>query len=278
MSFSFARDGGGAVVGHVLLSYGINRSDASCAQADPPGRDWPSSIEAGCADSPSRKCAAMIPLALGCAAVFPGPRGSHLMSRMIDVFAGGMLPAGLRRPGSAALACAALIGLGTSVWFGYGYVHYQRIAVGEDAAMRRVESANADLQGALDRLRDDTQRRLQQLNADNDLLRVRVSELEQELSLPKSRRPRPSPKTAAVRRTTPASASVTAASGQTHPLAVPVSATPTGSKNFSAPGWVPNYFSDESATFVGSSTQRPINANTANHNRPQRPHSGAARS
>src|SRR5438132_8388843 len=92
------------------------------------------------ADSPSRKCSAMIPLALGCAAVFPGPRGSHLMSRMIDVFAGGMLPAGLRRPGSAALACAALIGLGTSVWFGYGYVHYQRIAVGEDAAMRRVES------------------------------------------------------------------------------------------------------------------------------------------
>src|SRR5712691_167037 len=208
----------------------------------------------------------MIPLALGCAAVFPGPRGSDLMSRMIDVFAGGMRPAGLRRPGSAAaLAGAALIGLGACGWFGYGYVHYQRIAVGQDAAMRRVESANADLPGALDRLRDDTQRRNQQLDADNDLLRVRVSELEQELSLLKSGRPRrPAAsatkpvKTAAVGRTTPASASVTAASGQTRPLAVPVSATPTESKNFSAPGWVPNYFSDESATFVGSSTQRPI--------------------
>ena len=183
------------------------------------------------------------------------------MSRMIDVFAGGMLPAGLRLPGSAAaLAGVALIGLGACGWFGYGYVHYQRIAVGQDAAMRRVESANVDLQGALDRLRDDTQRRLQQLNADNDLLRVRVSELEQELSLLKSGRSRPPPKTAAVRRTTPASASVTAASGQARPLAVPVSATSTVSKNFSAPGWVPNYFSDESATFVGSSTPRPVNA------------------
>ena len=129
--------------------------------------------------------------------------------------------------------------------------------------MRRVESANADLQDALDRLRDDTQRRLQQLNADNDLLRVRVSELEQELSLLQSGRPRPPPKKAAILRTTPASASVAAASGQAHPLAVPVSATPTESKNFSAPGWVPNYFSDESATFVGSSTQRPVNAVSA---------------
>jgi murein DD-endopeptidase MepM/ murein hydrolase activator NlpD len=60
----------------------------------------------------------------------------------------------LRHRGSLVLGTAAAIGLGASVWLGIGYVRYERLALSQEAAVRRAESANADLQDALARLRD----------------------------------------------------------------------------------------------------------------------------
>jgi cell division protein FtsB len=144
----------------------------------------------------------------------------------------------------AVLAAAALVGLSASAWLGLAYVNDQLIVTEQEAVMRRVESANLDLQNAIDRIRDETQTRFQQLNADNDLLRARVSELEQKLSLPQLGRPsRPSAKPAATQRTSP---------GQL--------LTETGPTNFIAPRWVPNYFSDESGPLLGSSISPPVKA------------------
>jgi len=54
----------------------------------------------------------------------------------------------------AALGAAAAIGLGAAIWCGTGYVHYQQLAAGEQAAAIRAERLNADLQDTLARLQD----------------------------------------------------------------------------------------------------------------------------
>lgn len=55
---------------------------------------------------------------------------------------------------AAALGAAATIGLAASAYFGIGYARYGYLAAVEQAAARRAESANADLQDAVARLRD----------------------------------------------------------------------------------------------------------------------------
>lgn len=162
------------------------------------------------------------------------------------------------------LAAAALIGMAASAWFGYGFIHYRQIAVEQEAMMRRVEIANVDLQDALDHLRDDTQKRLQQLKTENDRLQVRLSELEQELVFLKPGA-YPSPKIAADPKIIRTPGPVVAPSGRLPLSAFSVSAAPTGTKNFSAPRWAPDFFSDESDAFTGSSTQthRPLRTGKA---------------
>jgi murein DD-endopeptidase MepM/ murein hydrolase activator NlpD len=55
---------------------------------------------------------------------------------------------------AAALGTAAAIGLAASAYFGIGYARYGYLAAAEQAAARRAESTNADLQDALAQLRD----------------------------------------------------------------------------------------------------------------------------
>jgi cell division protein FtsB len=60
------------------------------------------------------------------------------------------------RPGVTRLgATAALAVFCTSTYFAVGYTHYKRAASNERVAAQRAERANADLQDALDRLRNE---------------------------------------------------------------------------------------------------------------------------
>ncbi len=60
----------------------------------------------------------------------------------------------MRNRTSVALGAATAAGIVASVSLGVGYVHYERLATAEQAALKRSERANADLQDALARLRD----------------------------------------------------------------------------------------------------------------------------
>jgi len=61
----------------------------------------------------------------------------------------------VRQHGSSILlGTAAALGLSASVFLGIGYVRYERLALSQEAAVRRAESANADLQDAMGRMRD----------------------------------------------------------------------------------------------------------------------------
>jgi murein DD-endopeptidase MepM/ murein hydrolase activator NlpD len=78
--------------------------------------------------------------------------------------AGGGLEFVSRHPKSVALGTVAVIGLAASGYFGVGYVRYERLAAAEQAAVIRAERANADLQDALARLRDQAAAADQALN------------------------------------------------------------------------------------------------------------------
>ena len=134
------------------------------------------------------------------------------------------------------LAAVAVIGLGASGWLGFGSVHYQRLAVARETALRRLEGANLDLQDTLKQLRDEIQMNRDEAAVERDGLRARVSELEQQLSLLRRenvRRPR---------------AAVTVPEQRRQVAAVGSSASDM--KNFVPPDWVPDYFSSESGSFV----------------------------
>jgi len=248
----------------------------------------------------------------------------------------------LTRPPGAAVLITVLC---ASTFCAVGYVHYKHAASDERIAAQRAERANADLQDALDQLRDElaatksridtpgdngkgqtaasepdnidrvelftrgleqprdlqltypqrptwavslswaprshssldqNQVKLQQLSAERDeaagardQLRARVSELEQELSLLRSRRgPRPVANAATVRPVSPgqapeaeaaiASAPAAIVPAPEHPRQVAV-VFPT--KNFTPPGWAPTNFSNESAPIRGNPTRRPAEAN-----------------
>ena len=76
---------------------------------------------------------------------------------------------------SRAVIPVVLVLLGANAAFGYGYLHYHGIAAEQETAIKRVESANADLQDALGHMRDRTQRSVQQLSLDNRELLTRLS-------------------------------------------------------------------------------------------------------
>lgn len=67
-------------------------------------------------------------------------------------------------PKSVALGAAAIVGIAASAYFGVGYVHYGQLATAEQAAVIRAERANADLQDAVARLRDQVAAANQALN------------------------------------------------------------------------------------------------------------------
>jgi murein DD-endopeptidase MepM/ murein hydrolase activator NlpD len=67
-----------------------------------------------------------------------------------------------RRP--VALGAAAIIGIAASAYIGIGYVRYEQFAAAEQAAVMRAERANADLQDAVARLRDQVAAANQALN------------------------------------------------------------------------------------------------------------------
>ncbi len=76
----------------------------------------------------------------------------------------------LRRHGSALALGAAALSLAVSGVLAIGFVRYERLAAAQDAAMRRAENANANLQDALARLRD-------QLGAANQTLTTTQSRI-----------------------------------------------------------------------------------------------------
>jgi murein DD-endopeptidase MepM/ murein hydrolase activator NlpD len=65
---------------------------------------------------------------------------------------------------SVSLGAIAAVGLGAAVWCGAGYLHYQQLAAGEQAAAIRAERVNADLQDALAKLQDQLGAARQTLN------------------------------------------------------------------------------------------------------------------
>jgi murein DD-endopeptidase MepM/ murein hydrolase activator NlpD len=90
----------------------------------------------------------------------PGFSRQHSWSRARRGFA-----FALRHRRSAALGVAAIIGVASSIYFALGYIRYERIAAADHASITRTETANADLQDALARLRD-------QLGASNQALNL----------------------------------------------------------------------------------------------------------
>lgn len=71
---------------------------------------------------------------------------------------------------AAALGAVAAVGLAASVYFAVGYARYGWLATAEQRAAMRAESANADLQDALARLRD-------QLGSANEALNMAQSRI-----------------------------------------------------------------------------------------------------
>lgn len=165
-----------------------------------------------------------------------------------------------------------VVALAIGSYAGLGFLRVQRIAAEERLAAERTERANADLQDALFRMRDEVVETRRQIDALADQLAAAeartkaADDLERQLAAYEeamARRaaatPRRSPRSrkgrgsvaAAVRNlpdTEPppamASAAITSAS---------VAAGSSELKNFTAPGWVPSYFASESAPFLGSS-------------------------
>jgi hypothetical protein len=238
------------------------------------------------------------------------------------------------------LLCAAIaiVAFSGSIYCAVGYVHYKQIAGTERAAAQRAESANADLQEALDRMRDQlalataridrrpgeamppialsnqgkadrgvqltrafgapdlqlsgpqpatlisklslaaaklpdehlqqssasfgldqTQENIRQLGAEyhevareRDQLRERLSELEEKLSLSL---PPQAPQQAA--KVPPNSISGSTATGGTASIIFPRSAADGPVKNFTSPGSVPDYFSNESGAILGQPSPAP---------------------
>jgi murein DD-endopeptidase MepM/ murein hydrolase activator NlpD len=59
------------------------------------------------------------------------------------------------RPGPTVVGAAVALALGVSSYSAVGYLHYKHVAGSERAAAQRAERANADLQDAVDRVRND---------------------------------------------------------------------------------------------------------------------------
>lgn len=176
------------------------------------------------------------------------------------------------RRGTAALVFGAVLiaALLATSYAGLGYLRYQRIAADERLAAERAERANADLQDALSRLRDQVAETRRQIDALADQLAAAeartkaADELERQLAAYEEAMAR---RAAAAQRRSPrsrrgratvAAAAVPSAPAPQQPSAMASASIASGSgelKNFTAPGWVPSYFAGESAPFLGSSKQ-----------------------
>ena len=167
-----------------------------------------------------------------------------------------------------ALSLALAVALSAAGCAAIGYFQLKRLAGNERLAAERAERANAELQDALSRMRDQlaaAQFRIDaltgELAAAQERMRV-ADEFQRQLAVYQG---------AQVRRTTLARGKSGAAGNTQATPAVPVSNAPaasqqsaaaTGSspiavasgelKNFNPPGWVPSYFSGESTPFLGS--------------------------
>jgi hypothetical protein len=156
------------------------------------------------------------------------------------------------------LAGAGLAMLFASSYCGVGYLHYKRVALYERFAAQRAERANIELQDTLDRLRNNSQRDIQQLKAERDHLRERVSEVEQKLWLLEPELAlAPIAKAETIQRVTPAPApagpiamglgsDLPASELRRRSALVAPAAARTGFKNFTSPYWVPDFFSGDS--------------------------------
>jgi murein DD-endopeptidase MepM/ murein hydrolase activator NlpD len=100
----------------------------------------------------------------------------NLSRSALDAVIGGGLAAArstraftVARPWPSAACAATVLVLGASTYSAVGYLHYKHIAGTERVAAQRAERANADLQGALDRMRNElatTQAQIERLGED----------------------------------------------------------------------------------------------------------------
>ncbi len=84
---------------------------------------------------------------------------------------------------AAVLGAAASAGLAASVYFGIGYARYGWLATAEQRAAMRAESANADLQDALARLRDQLGTANQALDVAQNRIGALTDEAKKELAV-----------------------------------------------------------------------------------------------
>ena len=84
---------------------------------------------------------------------------------------------------AAVLGAAASAGLAASVYFGIGYARYGWLATAEERAAVRAESANADLQDALARLRDQLGTANQALSSAENRIGALSDEAKKELAV-----------------------------------------------------------------------------------------------
>jgi hypothetical protein len=155
-----------------------------------------------------------------------------------------------RPQGSVALIGAAAIWLIGTGWLGYEYAHHKQLVAEQGAVIQRAYSTNADLQEALGRMRDHSQKSIQQLTADNLALVTRITALELRLSL---ERPAGRDPVASHPPALPGAGfgGVAAARKLVAPPAI--TTVPDAGANFTAPRWAPDYFTDEAGPLTGSS-------------------------
>jgi hypothetical protein len=162
-----------------------------------------------------------------------------------------------------------IVALAIASCAGIGFVRFERMAADERLAAERTERANADLQDALFRMRDEvaeTRRRIDGLADQLAAAEARAKaadELERQLAAYEEAMAR---RAAAAQRRSPRSrrgrgsvaAALANAPAPEQPPAMAAASIAAGSgelKNFTAPAWVPSYFASESAPFLGSSKQ-----------------------
>ena len=170
-----------------------------------------------------------------------------------------------------ALGAALVLALSVASSAAVSYLHFQRLAGEERLAAERAERANTALQDALSRMRDElaaAELRIDTLTGELTKAQERMRAVEDwrrqvaayqdaQTRRPVSDRrgstPAGKPQDAAVAPV----ANPPAAAEQTAPVtgSSPVAAASGEAKNFTAPGWVPGYFSSESAPFLGSGKQ-----------------------
>ena len=108
---------------------------------------------------------------------------SFLESRPFWGRAGRRFEFAARHPKSVALGAAAIIGVAAAAYLGIGYYRYGQLVAAEQAAVMRAERANADLQDALARMRDQVAAANQALNMAQSRIAVLSDETKKQLAV-----------------------------------------------------------------------------------------------